>query len=461
MQTRAKPSIVQPRLHPTFLLTHMEPTTTKQALAYPTWYLAMKDEYDVLIHNNTWTLVPLPFDRHPIVYKWVFRVKENHDDYIKKHKAYLMEILGFDYNETFSLVLKPITIHIIITLSLTHYWPLKQLDVNNAFLNGFFDENVYMTQPPSLGSKLANVIHPCLFSLSTLWWSTFLSCNLLHIESLIVWLNTTFSLETLGNLDYFLGLEVKPQPDGSLVLTQPKYNCDLLAKTKMSEANSIASPMVSGCKLTKTSLLLVPYSMSQLLALKLFMMQPLEQSWSANKRILQYLKGIISWGSSLQLAPSHSPLILQACCDVDWAFELDDHWSPSKAFVFLGSNLMSSWSKKQTVVAGSNTEAKYQSIALATSETLLFELDVPHIVSQVLCDNMSTLLLTILYFMLTLSIWNLISSLFMKKVINKLLQVIYVLAVDQCPDILTKALSLTSPTLLELAPRRGGVGGRG
>ncbi|RDX65418.1 hypothetical protein CR513_55926, partial [Mucuna pruriens] len=69
----------------------------------PTWYLVMKYEYSALIRNNTWTLVLLPPDRHLISCKWVFRVKENHDDSIKKHKAQLVtkgfhQRPSFDYN---------------------------------------------------------------------------------------------------------------------------------------------------------------------------------------------------------------------------------------------------------------------------------------------------------------------------------------------------------------------------
>ena len=60
MQTRAKTGIIQPKQHFTLLLTHLEPKTTKQALSNPTWFLAMKDEYDALIKNNTWELVSLP-----------------------------------------------------------------------------------------------------------------------------------------------------------------------------------------------------------------------------------------------------------------------------------------------------------------------------------------------------------------------------------------------------------------
>jgi len=76
--------------------------------------------------------------------------------------------------------------------------------------------------------------------------------NPIFIKSLVTKLNTEFSLKDLGNLDYFLGIEVRPQPNGALILTQCSYIRDLLGKTKMDEANPISSPIVGGCKLTKS-----------------------------------------------------------------------------------------------------------------------------------------------------------------------------------------------------------------
>ena len=76
MRTRGKLGIVQPRLHPTLLLTHVEPTSYKTALKDAKWRLAMKDEFNALMNNQTWTLVSLPANRHAIGCKWVFRVKE-------------------------------------------------------------------------------------------------------------------------------------------------------------------------------------------------------------------------------------------------------------------------------------------------------------------------------------------------------------------------------------------------
>lgn len=124
MATRGKLGIVQPRLQPTLLLTHLEPTSHKQALLDPNWHLAMKTEYNALLLNNTWFLVPLPSNRQAIGCKWVFTVKENLDGSVNKYKARLVakgfhQQHGFDYYETFSPVVKPDTVRTVLTLAVT------------------------------------------------------------------------------------------------------------------------------------------------------------------------------------------------------------------------------------------------------------------------------------------------------------------------------------------------------
>jgi len=159
MQTRSKSEIHNPRLHPSLFLTHSEPKTVKQALENADWLAAMQQEYDALLKIKTWDLVPLPPNRQAIGCKWIFRVKENADGSINRFKARLVakgfhQIHGFDFHETFSRVVKPVTIRIVLTLALSHGWKLFQLDVNNAFLNGFLEESVFMIQP--LGFEVAN-----------------------------------------------------------------------------------------------------------------------------------------------------------------------------------------------------------------------------------------------------------------------------------------------------------------
>ena len=139
MCTRAKSGIVKPRLNPTLLLAHAEPKNVKTALSNSTWKQAMQVEYDALLCNGTWSLVELPTSVSVISCKWVFRVKENPDGSITKYKVKLVakgfyQQLGKDYNETFSPVIKPVTVRILLTLAVTNKWKLQQMDVNNAFI---------------------------------------------------------------------------------------------------------------------------------------------------------------------------------------------------------------------------------------------------------------------------------------------------------------------------------------
>lgn len=83
--------------------------------------LVMQVEYDVLIKNQTWSLVPLPPHKHVIGCKWVFRIKENLDDTVNRFKARLVakgfhQRHGFDFNETFSPVVKSIAIRLFLLL---------------------------------------------------------------------------------------------------------------------------------------------------------------------------------------------------------------------------------------------------------------------------------------------------------------------------------------------------------
>jgi len=164
MQTHSKSGITRKRFHPSLLLTNIKPCNAFQALKDANWATAMKQEYEALVNNHTWDLVSLPPARKVVGCKWLFRVKENPDGTVNKYMARLVtkgfnQIQGFDFHETFSPVIKLITIRIILTIALTNGWDLFHLDVNNAFLNISLDETIYMTQPSRFEVTDKNLVY--------------------------------------------------------------------------------------------------------------------------------------------------------------------------------------------------------------------------------------------------------------------------------------------------------------
>jgi histone deacetylase 1/2 len=130
-----------------------EPHNISKVLDDNKWNHAMQQEYDALIKNKTWHLVPPSSDKNLIDCKWVYHIKKNADGTIQRYKARLVakgfkQRYGIDYEDTFSPVVKAATICLVLTLSVSHGWSLRQLDVKNAFLHGVLKEEIYMKQPP-------------------------------------------------------------------------------------------------------------------------------------------------------------------------------------------------------------------------------------------------------------------------------------------------------------------------
>ena len=114
----------------------------------------MAIEYQAHIHNNTGKLTPAPTNRHIIRCKWVFKLKRKLDDSIDRYKAQLVaegfhQTQGLDYFDTFRPMVKVATIRIVLTVALSFRWTIRQLDVQNSFLNSDLRERVFLQHPPS------------------------------------------------------------------------------------------------------------------------------------------------------------------------------------------------------------------------------------------------------------------------------------------------------------------------
>jgi histone deacetylase 1/2 len=230
------------------------------------------------------------------------------------------------------------------------------------------------------------------------------------VDALLHDLGLDFALKDLGDLHYFLGIEVKKVHDG-IILSRQKYVNDLLHRVNMQICKTVDTPMSVSDKLSLTDGEVLSDDDSTnyrciVGALQYIMLTRLDIAFSVNKvcqfihvpttvhrtvvkRILRYLRGTISLG--LWLSKS-SYTVVSAFLDVDWIRCLDDRRSTGRFVVYVGSNLVSWNARKQATMSKSSTEAKYKSLANATAEvmwvqTLLDELGVSQSKAVVLCNT--------------------------------------------------------------------------
>lgn len=161
-----------------------EPQTYAEAAPHPVWQEAMWSELQALQDNNTWTLTPLPAGKTAIGCRWVYKIKHRSDGSIERYKARLVakgftQMEGIDYHETFSPIAKIIFVSCLIALAAARHWSLHQLDVNNAFLHGDLNEEIFMSPPPGLrrqGENLVCRLNKSLYGLkqaSRQWFAKF------------------------------------------------------------------------------------------------------------------------------------------------------------------------------------------------------------------------------------------------------------------------------------------------
>lgn len=110
----------------------------------------MKEEIDALYRNHTWSLVDLPNSKNLVICCRVYKIKRRAYEVLKHRKARLFptsfnQIEGIDFGEIYKPVIKSSTIKTIISIEVSHGWLLRQLDVDNAFLNDNLHEEVYMS----------------------------------------------------------------------------------------------------------------------------------------------------------------------------------------------------------------------------------------------------------------------------------------------------------------------------
>ncbi|GJS78140.1 retrovirus-related pol polyprotein from transposon RE1 [Tanacetum coccineum] len=216
-RTRSKSGIFKTKHSPDFvsltshalhaaLFSLVQPKGFKSAAKHPQWMAAMHDEMEALKQNCTWTLVPRPSASNIVGSKWVYRIKYHADGSVERFKARVGG-QGFTQNSRVSII------------------PTRSVSSCR--------DNSY------------------LFSLKTLAFMIFGSCLLDDLiltgnnESLLTSfttrLNQEFAIKDLGDLSYFLGLEVSYTNDG-LFLSQAKYATDVLTRAALLDSKPVSTP---------------------------------------------------------------------------------------------------------------------------------------------------------------------------------------------------------------------------
>ncbi|GJU71940.1 retrovirus-related pol polyprotein from transposon TNT 1-94 [Tanacetum coccineum] len=247
----------------------VEPKNIKEAIQDESWTMAMQEELNQFKTNDVWSLVPPP---------------EN------------QTIIGIDFDETYAPVARLESIRILLAYACAHDFKLFQMDVKSAFLNGFINEEVYVAQPPGFVDfekpnhvfKLKKALYG-LKQAPKAWYDRLKAFLLDHLYTMGLVDNTLFTkkrnlhiiivqtyvddiifgstcqelcddfskimhdefeMSMMGELNFFLGLQIKQLEDG-IFFNQSKYVKEMLKKFGLEDSKPIKTPMSSETKLTR------------------------------------------------------------------------------------------------------------------------------------------------------------------------------------------------------------------
>ncbi|KAL8154856.1 hypothetical protein AgCh_000268 [Apium graveolens] len=299
---------------------------------------------------------------------------------------------GIDFDQTYAPVARLESIRMLLSYTCYKKIKLHQMDVKSAFLNGFLEEEVYVKQPPGFEHEQ----HPDY---------------VYKLKKALYGLNE-FDMSMMGELNYFLGIQIKQSKDG-IYVHQSKYVKNLLTRFGFDNAKPKSTPMNQNSKLTSDekgkdvdikkyrgmigSLLYLtasrPDIMYSVCVCARFQAKPKESYLNAVKRIFRYLSGTINLGL---FYPITSTFDLVGYSDADYAGCQTDRKSTSGVCTYLRQSLVSWQNKKQTLVALSTAEGEYLAAGSCCSQILwmiqtLRDFGIKCVKVPIYCDNTSTI----------------------------------------------------------------------
>ncbi|GKA86340.1 putative ribonuclease H-like domain-containing protein [Tanacetum coccineum] len=274
-------------------LSQEEPKKVIHALKDPSWIEAMQEELLQFKLQEVWTLVDLPNGKRAIGTKWVFRNKKDERGIVIKNKARLVaqgytQEEGIDYDEVFAPVARIEAIRLFLAYASFKDFVVYQMDVKSAFLYGKIEEEVYVCQPPGFEDpdfpdrvyKVEKALYG-LHQAPRAWYET-LSTYLLdngfqrgkidktlfirrdkgdillvqvYVDDIIFGstkkslcnafeklMREKFQMSFMGELTFFLGLQVKQKNDG-IFISQYKYVAKILKKFGFTKVKTASTPM--------------------------------------------------------------------------------------------------------------------------------------------------------------------------------------------------------------------------
>ncbi|GJS11822.1 putative ribonuclease H-like domain-containing protein [Tanacetum coccineum] len=398
---------------------------------------AMQEELLQFKLQQVWVLVDLPHGMKVIGTKWVYKNKRDERGVVVRNKARLVaqgytQEEGIDYDEVFAPVARIEAIRLFLAFASFMGFIVYQMDVKSAFLYGTIDEEVYVSQPPGFvdpdhPKKVYKVVKALygLHQAPRAWYatlSTFLEKHgykrgtidktlfikrdkkdimlvQVYVDDIIFgstkksWcdefealMKSRFQMSSMGELTFFLGLQVKQNKEG-IFISQDKYVAEILKKFDLVSVKTAITPMETKVALTKDeeavdvdvhlyrsmigSLMYLtasrPDIMYAVCVCSRFQVTPKTSHLNAVKRIFKYLKGKPNLGLWY---PRESPFDLEAFSDSDYGGSNLDRKSTTGGCQFLGQRLISWQCKKQTIVATSTTEAEYVAAANCCGQVL-------------------------------------------------------------------------------------------